>query len=62
MSTIEVALSVHLVTTDDDLGNNYLSRIQKGLYDHFGIDHATIQIEKQDADACMLNDGDFRHL
>ncbi|MCB2217865.1 MAG: cation diffusion facilitator family transporter [Desulfobulbaceae bacterium] len=56
MSTTEVALSVHLVTTDDDLGNNYLSRIQKGLYDHFGIDHATIQIEKQDTEACMLND------
>lgn len=40
MSTTEVALSVHLVTTDDDLGNNYLSRIQKGVYDHFGINRS----------------------
>lgn len=57
MSTTEIALSVHLVTTDDDLGNNYLSRIQRKLHDHFGIEHSTIQIETQDAESsCMLDD------
>jgi cobalt-zinc-cadmium efflux system protein len=57
MSTTEVALSVHLVTTKDALGNNYLSRVQQELYEYFGIEHSTIQIEKQDTEACMLNDG-----
>lgn len=56
MSTTEVALSVHLVTTEAAFGNNYLSSIQQKLYDLFGIHHATIQIEKQDADFCLLNE------
>ncbi|MCI5131595.1 MAG: hypothetical protein D3904_08735 [Candidatus Electrothrix sp. EH2] len=55
MSTTEVALSVHLVTTEEALGNNYLSRVQQKLHDHFGIEHSTIQIEKQDTEFCMLN-------
>lgn len=55
LSTTEVALSVHLVTTDDALGNNSLSRVQQKLHEHFGIDHSTIQIEKQDIESCMLN-------
>ena len=56
MSTTEVALSVHLVITDDNLGNNYLSRIQQKLHDRFGIDHSTMQIEKQGTESCMLNE------
>ncbi|MDU9048533.1 MAG: cation diffusion facilitator family transporter [Candidatus Electrothrix sp. Rat3] len=55
MSTTEVALSVHLVTTEEALGNNYLSRVQQKLHDHFGIEHSTIQIEKKDTESCMLN-------
>jgi len=56
MSTTEVALTVHLVT-DAFLGNNFLSKIQQHLYDHFGIEHSTIQIEMQNHESCMLNKG-----
>ncbi|OPL14572.1 MAG: cobalt transporter [delta proteobacterium ML8_D] len=56
MSTTEVALTVHLVT-DAFLGNNFLSKIQQHLHDHFGIGHSTIQIETQNDGSCMLNKG-----
>ncbi|WP_419177107.1 cation diffusion facilitator family transporter [Desulfosediminicola sp.] len=55
MSTTEVALSVHLVTTDNDLGNNNLSIIQQHLHDRFGIGHSTIQVEKHGDESCMLD-------
>lgn len=55
MSTTEVALSVHLVTTDNDLGNYNLSKIQQHLHDRFGIEHSTIQVEKQGDESCMLD-------
>ena len=56
MSTTEVALTVHLVT-DAFLGNNFLSKIQQHLHDHFGIEHSTIQIEMQNHESCVLNKG-----
>jgi len=55
MSTTEVALSVHLVVVNESLNNDFLPKLQKQLYDRFGIEHSTIQIERQDGDPCMLN-------
>ena len=56
LSTTEVALTVHLVVTDNSLSNGFLTQIQQHLHDHFGIEHSTIQIEKQDAGTvCMLD-------
>ena len=56
LSTTEIALTVHVMVTDDVLDNDFLRMLEKHLHDHFGIDHATIQIEKHDADIeCMLD-------
>jgi len=55
LSTTEVALSVHLIIVDDPLNNDFLPKLQKQLYDRFGIEHSTIQIEGQDGGPCMLN-------
>jgi cobalt-zinc-cadmium efflux system protein len=55
MSTTEVALSVHLIIINDSLKNDFLSNLQQQLHDRFGIDHSTIQIEKQNDESCMLN-------
>lgn len=54
LSTTEVALSVHLIVADS-LNNDFLSKIQHHLHDRFRIKHATIQVERQDDDQCMLN-------
>jgi len=56
LSTTEVALTVHLVSTQTSHHNTILEEIQKHLYHHFNISHATIQIEEQDDDyICVLN-------
>jgi cobalt-zinc-cadmium efflux system protein len=56
LSTTEVALTVHLITTDTSINNTLLEEIQEHLHHHFNISHATIQIEYQDNDyLCMLN-------
>jgi len=55
MSTTEVALSVHLIIVDDSLNDDFLSKLQRQLHDRFGIEHSTIQVEKQDGGPCMLN-------
>jgi cobalt-zinc-cadmium efflux system protein len=56
LSTTEVALTVHLVVTENDLNNKLLRKIQDHLAEQFHIGHATIQIEKQDADKdCLLD-------
>ena len=56
LSTTEVALTVHLVTTQTSHHNTILEEIQKHLHHHFNISHATIQIEEQDDDyICILN-------
>lgn len=54
LSTTEVALSVHLVMDEDNFKKIFLSKIQKELHDRFGIEHSTIQIERE-SDDCMLN-------
>lgn len=45
VSTTETALTVHLVMPGGHPGNEFLSAAQKSLKDHFGISHATLQIE-----------------
>jgi cobalt-zinc-cadmium efflux system protein len=55
ISTTEVALSVHVIVKDDALKNDFLSKLQQQLHDRFGIEHSTIQLEKQDDASCMLN-------
>ena len=55
MSTTEVALSVHLIIVDDSLNNDFLPKLQQQLHDRFSIEHSTIQVERQDDGACMLN-------
>ena len=56
ISTTEVALSVHLIIIDSDqLPGNFLIQIQKQLHDEHGIEHATIQLEKEGDEQCRLN-------
>jgi cobalt-zinc-cadmium efflux system protein len=56
LSTSEVALTVHLVINNDSLDNNFLVGIQNHLHDHFGIEHATIQVESAKGEnICLLD-------
>ena len=56
LSTTEVALTVHVMVNDELLNNDLLRKMEKDLHDRFGIGHATIQVEKHDADIeCMLD-------
>jgi cobalt-zinc-cadmium efflux system protein len=45
MSTTETALTVHLVMPGGHPGDRFLAEVQRDLKQHFGIGHATIQIE-----------------
>jgi len=45
MSTTETALTVHLVMPGGHPGDRFLANVQQELKQHFGIGHATIQIE-----------------
>jgi cobalt-zinc-cadmium efflux system protein len=55
MSTTETALTCHLVMPGGHPGDAVLGRLTHQLHDHFGIAHATIQIELADTDeACVL--------
>ena len=57
LSTTEIALTVHLVVDADSLDNDFLSNIQQHLHDHFGIEHATIQVEtSRFKTSCMLDE------
>jgi cobalt-zinc-cadmium efflux system protein len=56
LSTTEVALTVHLVVTGDRLRDDALLDIQQHLHDHFGIAHATIQVETLGEErVCLLD-------
>ena len=55
LSTSEVALTVHLVIHQQSLDNALLHQIQQHLYDHFEIEHATIQLESSlEESNCLL--------
>lgn len=46
MSTTEAALTVHLIRSEIEDNDELLQKLTKELHDKFGIEHATIQIEK----------------
>ncbi len=59
LSTTEIALTVHLVIAERELDNQFLRDQQQYLKDHFGIAHATLQLESsRDAQNCMLDNAE----
>src|SRR5262249_56155445 len=54
MSTTETALTAHLVTPAGHPGDQFLIRTASALHEHFGIGHATLQIEVSAETACKL--------
>lgn len=48
MSTTEIALTVHLVIPDGHRGDGFIVQVANELHEHFGIGHATIQVETGD--------------
>jgi cobalt-zinc-cadmium efflux system protein len=48
MSTTEVALTAHLVRPDLPTDDAFLSNIAHELREHYGVQHATLQIEQGD--------------
>jgi cobalt-zinc-cadmium efflux system protein len=55
MSTVEIALTAHLVIPAGHPGDGFLAQIGHELSDHFGIQHATLQIEIGDSNyPCLL--------
>lgn len=52
MSTTEVALTCHLVMPDGSPGDAFLHQTAAKLDEEFGIDHTTIQIEREDEGNC----------
>ena len=56
LSTTQTALTAHLITTKNLIDNEFLKEIQQHLHDNFDIEHATIQVEKENTENnCMLN-------
>ena len=54
LSTTSVALTAHLVNPDAMVDDALLHNISAALHDRFGIDHATLQIERGDG-VCRLS-------
>lgn len=55
MSTTENALTAHLVMPAGSCEPRFLGDVCKELHDHFGIEHATLQVEAPEApDPCRL--------
>ncbi len=56
LSTTETALTVHLITTDEKIDNDFLLQAQQQLHDKFDIEHVTIQVENLSSENyCVLN-------
>lgn len=53
LSTTRIALTVHLEMPDGAAGDEFLQSVCEHLHRTFGIEHSTIQIEKN-ANACSL--------
>lgn len=45
ISTLKIALTVHLVMPDGEASDEFLHHVAQKLHDEFAIEHATIQIE-----------------
>lgn len=54
LSTTEVALTAHLVMPSSEGAPTFLARVAEELHERFEIDHATIQIDPDEAPACSL--------
>jgi cobalt-zinc-cadmium efflux system protein len=55
MSTTETALTAHLVMPGNTCEPAFLGDVCKGLHDRFGIEHATLQLDPEEApDPCKL--------
>lgn len=54
ISTSSVALTVHLVIPEVQYGDEFLDRVARDLESRFGIEHATIQIERGAEAQCRL--------
>ena len=54
MSTIETALTAHLVGETSAITDNFYKDAAKDLHDRFGVEHATLQVESVDAVECKL--------
>jgi cobalt-zinc-cadmium efflux system protein len=54
LSTTEVALTAHLVMPAGHPGDSFLTFACDELHDHFGIDHATLQIETSANGFCAV--------
>lgn len=54
MSTTEVALTCHLVMPDGCPGDSFLHETSEMLHHRFEIGHSTIQVERDDQEACAL--------
>lgn len=52
LSTREVALTAHLVMPNGPLSDADYQKINHELHERFRVDHATIQVEKGDHEAC----------
>ena len=59
LSTTKIALTAHLVVSEETPGHGSLNEIAEGLADVFGIGHSTIQIERSDDPACRLAPADI---
>jgi len=60
ISTTSVALTVHLVIPEIQYGDEFLDRTARGLESRFGIEHATIQVERGTEAQCRLAEPDRR--
>jgi len=57
MSTTEVALTAHLVRPDADTDDVLLQRISRELHDRHGIEHTTVQVEREDGRCAQAPEG-----
>jgi cobalt-zinc-cadmium efflux system protein len=58
MSTTEIALTAHLVKSDDRLDDDLLDQIQHDVHDRFRIEHTTVQFECGGCDRSCLRESD----
>ncbi len=53
LGTTDTALTVHLVVSRAEWSDDLLARVRDELQQHFGIGHATIQLESPEAGTCL---------
>ena len=58
MSTTEVALTAHLISKNPMCGHDFFENTAQYLHEHFGIEHATLQMEPSNSTECRLKPDD----